>query len=281
MQTVEKPVTPSPSLLFARQAPSVLGKLAFWSFLVMAVFSLAGDIALTIGTGKPSQDLLIGTIIIWVGFILLATRLRWAPVVTTLIGAYMLYFAFAEPFAFESLANPKGPNGGLYHFVGNVVVCALAILAFGGSLTEAVRTYRGGDRAAPRWLATALGVVAGMVVGAIFIGAISQPAAPAGTTYTNGVPTVHLSAGSFDQTTVTISTGSKLLLVDDTSSLHIIDNGTWQGRTAKTAREPGAPLVDNIHLSSDSATIGPFTTAGTYHIYCVVHPGMELTIIVQ
>ena len=280
MQPIEKPNTWSPTSLLARQPYSVLGTIAFWSFLAMAIFALLGDIALTIGTGKPSQDLLIGTIIIWAGLILLATRLRWVPIVTTLIGAYMLYFAFAEPFAFESLANPKGPNGGLYHFVGNVVICALALLGFGGSLTEAVRLYRGGSFA-PRWLSPALGVVVGMVIGAIFIGAISQPAAPAGTTYTNGVPTVHLSAGSFDQTTVTIATGSKLLLVDDTSSVHIIDNGTWQGRAAHTAREPGAPLVDNVHLSGDSATIGPFTTAGTYHIYCVVHPGMELIIVVQ
>lgn len=280
MQTIEKPNTPTPISLLARQPYSVLGKIAFWSFLVMAIFATLGDIALAIGTGAPSRDLLIATIIMWLGVILLATRLRWAPVITTLIGAYVLYVAFVEPFAWESLANPKGPNGGLYHFVGNVVICAVAMLAFGGSLTEAVRLYRGGSTA-PRWLPTALGVVVGMVVGAIFIGAISQPAAPAGTTFTNGVPTVHLSAGSFDQTTLTIATGSKLLLVDDTSSVHIIDNGTWQGHTAHTAREPGAPLVANVHLSGDSATIGPFTTAGTYHIYCVVHPGMELTIVVQ
>lgn len=280
MQTAEKPNTSSPISLLARQPYSVLGKLAFWSFLVIAIFAILGDIALTIGTGAPSQDLLVATIVMWIGVILLATRLRWAPAVTTILGAYVLYVSFAEPFAWESLANPKGPNGGIYHFVGNVVICALAMLACGGSLTEAVRLYRGGSTA-PRWLSTALGVVAGMVIGAIFIGAISQPAAPAGTTYTNGVPTVHLSAGSFDQTTVTIATGSKLLLVDDTSSVHIIDNGTWQGHTAHTAREPGAPLVNNVHLSSDSATIGPFTTVGTYHIYCVVHPGMELTIIVR
>jgi plastocyanin len=259
----------------------VLGKIAFWSFLVLSIISTAGDIALGIGTHSISTDLLIWTITMWVAVVLLATRLRWAPVVTTLIGVYGLIVAFTEPFAYESLANPKGPNGGIYHFIGNVVGCGLSMLAFGGSLTEAVRIFRGGSGTAPRWLGTALGVVVGMVIGATFIGAISQPAAPAATTYTNGVPTVHLSAGSFDQSSVTISTGSKLLLVDDTSSVHVIDNGSWQNNRANTTREPGAPLVSNVHLSGDSATIGPFATAGTYSIYCIVHPGMELTIIVQ
>jgi plastocyanin len=33
--------------------------------------------------------------------------------------------------------------------------------------------------------------------------------------------------------------------------------------------------------SGGSVEIGPFTTAGTYHIYCTVHQGMNLEIIVQ
>ena len=28
-------------------------------------------------------------------------------------------------------------------------------------------------------------------------------------------------------------------------------------------------------------TIGPFNTAGTFHLYCTVHQGMNLTVIVQ
>ena len=36
------------------------------------------------------------------------------------------------------------------------------------------------------------------------------------------------------------------------------------------------------HLSkSGSLKIGPFTTAGIFHIYCTIHRGMNLTIVVQ
>ncbi len=120
-----------------------------------------------------------------------------------------------------------------------------------------------------------------MVIGAILIGAIVQPAASAGTTYTNGVPTVHMSAGNFDQSSVTIPKGSKLLLVEDFSSVHILANGSWQNGVPKPEKELGAPAINNVQVSSNSVEIGPFPIAGTYHIYCTVHQGMNLTIIVQ
>jgi len=100
-------------------------------------------------------------------------------------------------------------------------------------------------------------------------------------TYTNGVPTVHLNPGGFDLTSATIPKGSKLLLIDDTSEQHVLANGTWQGTTPVQKREPGAPLVSRLSLSGNRVTIGPFTTAGTYHILCLIHRGMELTIIIQ
>jgi hypothetical protein len=67
-----------------------------------------------------------------------------------------------------------------------------------------------------------------------------------------------------------------LLLVDDVSVLHILANGT-----AKPASEPGAPTVNNVQVNGNSIQIGPFNTAGTYHIYCTVHQGMNLTVIVM
>jgi hypothetical protein len=72
-----------------------------------------------------------------------------------------------------------------------------------------------------------------------------------------------------------------LLLVDDVSVLHILANGSWQNGTAKPASEPGAPTVNNVQVNGNSIQIGPFNTAGTYHIYCTVHQGMNLTVIVM
>lgn len=266
--------------LFTRQPLSILGKIAFWAFLVEGLGSLGGTIVLTLSNGSPSRDIVITTVCTLAGAAIIATRIRWAPLLSAVLGAYNLYLVFTEPYVIESLANPKGPNGGLAHFVGDVLVVACAILALGGSIGAAVQNYRQGSRQAPRWLTSALSLVAGMVIGAIFIGVLAQPAAVTGTTYTNGVPTVHMGAGSFLQSSVTIPKGSKLLLVDDVSSLHILANGSWQNGVANPANESGAPRVNNVQVNGSNIEIGPFTTSGTYHIYCSVHQGMNLTIIV-
>jgi plastocyanin len=50
---------------------------------------------------------------------------------------------------------------------------------------------------------------------------------------------------------------------------------------AKPAKEPGAPTVNNLQINGNNAQIGPFNTAGTFHIYCSIHPGMNLTITVK
>jgi hypothetical protein len=273
----------SPLSLLTRQPPAALTRIAFWAFLVAGLGGIAGAIAITIGSGAPSRDIVTTTLLALASAGILATRLRWAPIVSSVLGAYNLFLVFTEPYAVESLAIPKGPNGGYGHFVGVVFASALAIVALGASIAAAVRTYRGSDPRAPRWLPAAASVVAGMVIGALFIGAVAAPPLPAGggTIFTNGVPTVYMGAGNFVESSVTIPKGAKLLLVDNTSAVHILVNGSWQNGVAKSGRESAAPVVDNVHVSGNSVEIGPFTTVGTYHIYCLVHPGMNLTVIVE
>ncbi len=59
-------------------------------------------------------------------------------------------------------------------------------------------------------------------------------------------------------------------------------NGTWENGTAQPTREGGAPVVKDVNIGGNSsATIGPFTTAGTFKLYCTVHAGMNLTVIVE
>lgn len=95
--------------------------------------------------------------------------------------------------------------------------------------------------------------------------------------------TVHMGQTNFVQSSVTISKGSTLTLVDDVSSVHIIANGQWVNGVAQPKQEPGAPKVSNVQFSTagQSQTIGPFNTAGTFHIYCSVHLNMNLTVIVH
>jgi plastocyanin len=88
---------------------------------------------------------------------------------------------------------------------------------------------------------------------------------------------------NFTQSSVTISKGSNINLIDDNAVTHVISNGSWVNGTAKPATEPNAPTVSNLMFNSagQSQTIGPFDTAGTFHFYCSIHQNMNLTVIVQ
>ena len=92
---------------------------------------------------------------------------------------------------------------------------------------------------------------------------------------------VHMGDSNFVQSNVAISKGSSLNLIDDTSTVHIIQNGTWNNNTPILKKESGAPIVNQTFTGNDTHAIGPFTTAGTYDIFCTVHPGMNLTVIVK
>lgn len=94
--------------------------------------------------------------------------------------------------------------------------------------------------------------------------------------------TVKTSTNTFEQTCITLKKGGTLKVVQDKTSFHILDYGQWNGSSAQPATAPaGAPAMSNLQLSGASVSVGPFTTAGTYHIYCTVHPGMNLTVIVK
>nr|HET6903461.1 plastocyanin/azurin family copper-binding protein [Ktedonobacteraceae bacterium] len=94
-------------------------------------------------------------------------------------------------------------------------------------------------------------------------------------------PTVHMSGANFVQSSVTLKKGDKLNLVDDAASPHVIVNGSWINGTAKPSVESGAPTVNASFNGNDSGSIGPFTTSGTFHVYCTIHQNMNLKIIVQ
>lgn len=96
-----------------------------------------------------------------------------------------------------------------------------------------------------------------------------------------GEATVHMGDTNFIQTSITLKKGDSLTLVDDSAVVHIIGNGSWDGSTAKPAKEDGAPTVSQMFNGNDTKSVGPFTTAGTFHLYCSVHPGMNLTVTVQ
>jgi hypothetical protein len=267
---------------FTRQPTSMLNKLAFAMFLIGTLSSIGGAVALAIASGAPSLDLVLAAITSLVCTLLVATRMRWMQVVSLVLGLYLLYQIFTQPYVISSVLAPKtDPAGGFGHFVGVIVLSMCILLAVCANIGVVLLNYRQGSRQTPRWLSSVLSGIIGVAIGALLLGALVQPAATTGTFYTNGVPTVHMGASSFIQTSVTLPKGSKLLLVDDVAAVHIIANGTWQNGAVVQTNETGAPSINNVQVNGGSIELGPFTTAGTYHIYCKVHSGMNLTVIVQ
>ena|SRR5215469_812765 len=98
-----------------------------------------------------------------------------------------------------------------------------------------------------------------------------------------GPNSVHISGSNFVQNSITIKKGESITLInDDLFGSHTIANGTWKNGMAQPAREAGVPEVNDVQISGNSsAMVGPFTTAGTFKLYCTVHVGMNLTVIVQ
>jgi plastocyanin len=93
---------------------------------------------------------------------------------------------------------------------------------------------------------------------------------------------VHMNATNFVQPSISIKKGERITLIDDTLVSHTIGNGTWENGTAKLEDEPGAPQVKDMQINSfGQDSIGPFTTVGTFHFYCPIHSGMNLTVVVQ
>jgi plastocyanin len=93
---------------------------------------------------------------------------------------------------------------------------------------------------------------------------------------------VHMNATNFVHSSITIKKGERITLIDDALIPHTIANGTWANGTAKPEDESGAPQVKDMQINSlGQSSIGPFTTAGTFHFYCTIHSGMNLTVVVQ
>jgi len=90
-----------------------------------------------------------------------------------------------------------------------------------------------------------------------------------------------MGSNNFIDSTATVKKGQSLDLVDTVASQHVIVNGTWDGAVQKPGKEPGAPDIGTVNFTgSDTKSIGPFNTAGTFKFYCNIHPGMNLQVTV-
>jgi plastocyanin len=159
----------------------------------------------------------------------------------------------------------------------------LLIMVIGASAVKLVQVIRREAPHLPRWSPLALGCVAGVMAGALLIGLITQvTAATKASGSAAGTATVHLEATSFAPDIVALHAGDTLTLIDDMPIPHTLTSGVWSTDNHPVPGvEPGAPVVSGVAVNNTTVTIGPFTSPGTYHIYCTLHPGMTLTLLVQ
>ena len=217
------------------------------------------------------------------GALLLTTRWRWTPALGAVLVFLITTLFFSQPLLQYYLTHPAYRPA---FFFTSVLILACAVVAVVAGISATLQNYRRHDaaRPTPAFLRPLLLVLCGVVMGMSLLGLLvaANPQVSSASPTTTGEPTVHLGADNFEQSVVRLPKGSKLLLVNDTAVEHLLENGSWTaGGTAVTRAEPGAPVLRNLDSKGGSTVeIGPFTTAGTFHIYCAIHPGMNLTIIV-
>jgi hypothetical protein len=206
---------------------------------------------------------------------------RWTPLFGACVTLLTLTFVLIQPHNTYLLTHPAQPE-----FMLLVLASAFGLVAIVAGIGATRRNYRGRghEPGLPRWSGISLSGLAGIVIGMflVWLIVVIVPQAGAVSTSSNGEPTVHMTADHFAQNVVLVPKGSKLLIVSDSSVEHILQNGEWDASgTPHALVEPGAPILHNVDITGGSQEIGPFTTAGVYHIYCTIHRGMNLTIVVQ
>lgn len=121
-------------------------------------------------------------------------------------------------------------------------------------------------------LGTAGGCILGMVVLALWL-------AGCGSTPSNQVD---MGVAAFQQTSISIKAGQAVHFVDPASGgTHII----CVGEGVKCVPQSGAPAelntADGLSFNTGDSRNIVFPTAGTYHVVCIIHPGMEVVVTVS
>jgi plastocyanin len=261
--------------IFSRQPLAALGKITAALLLGEALAYLF----LLLAIGVFILPLLIVALALLVVAGIVATGIRWTPLLGATAGlGTMIGGIFSQQYFVYHLTHPTEGMS----FLAALLICVFALSSIYTGISATVQNYNSIARQAPRWLSLPFTALGGFVLGVLLVTLLVQVTPASGSTTTvNGEPAVHMGVSSFAQSSVTISKGSKLLLIDDGSFTHILSNGQWENNTPHPAMEAGAPSVQNVQVNGNTIEIGPFTTAGTFHIYCTIHLNMNLTIIVR
>lgn len=271
--TSDLPITSK--LLALRRGRSALDVIIIAGLLgIVAAFTLAQLLERTI-----IPPVLIESIAYLVCAGIVATGWRWAAILPLLAIPFFVLTNLLSGFPTYALTHPSD----FLPFATETIEFTLSVMVLGASVVKLAQTLRRETPHAPQWMRPALTAFAGLAIGALLVGATAQPAATGSpATSGAGTATVHLTANRFAPDIVALHKGDTLTFVDEGSVPHILANGVWiADNHPSPGAETGAPAIRNVGVNDKNVTVGPFTTPGTYHIYCTVHPGMTLTIIVQ
>ena len=124
---------------------------------------------------------------------------------------------------------------------------------------------------------------AGVVVGGMLcMLALAFALAGCGSGSSSSAKEVTMGVAAFQQTSVSIKAGQAIHFVDPASGgTHVI----CVGEGVQCVPQAGAPselnTTDGMPFNTGDSRDIVFPTAGTYHVVCIIHPGMEVVVTVS
>lgn len=278
---------------FPRQPLSVFSKTAVAMFIGMVIL---GCVQLFFASLDQ-----VGFVVamMLMGAVLILTRVRWMPLVGTLLaGLFLGVLLFKEPLPAYYIGHAKDslsiPSVSFMMFVLYVLTLSFLIIAFISGILAFIYNYWQSEEVAlgvpgkartPRWFTSSLTALVGVMIGMILLGALlPMPGTTISNVGTETVPLlVHVESNTFAPSSVKLAAGSTIILLSDSYSHHNISYGSWVNGQARPEQQASAPTIDNgsMDVAAQTLEIGKFETPGTYHLYSTVNPGMMLTIVVQ
>jgi hypothetical protein len=280
-QRPEQDDLPSRARSKDRHTQGPLGTLTLTALLGYTLMDFVAFFRALLVDGVFVPPILVFAVLLLLVSGIVAIPWRWTPLFGACMTLLTLTFVLIQPHNTYVLTHPAQPE-----FMLLVLASAFGLVAIVAGVGATMRNYRGRghEPRLPHWSVSSLSGLAGIVVGMFLVSLIvvTVPQTGAVSTSPSGEPAVHMTADHFAQNVVLVPKGAKLLIVNDSSVEHILQNGGWDASgTPHLLVESGAPTLHNVDITGGSQEIGPFATAGVYHIYCTLHRGMNLTMVVQ
>jgi heme/copper-type cytochrome/quinol oxidase subunit 2 len=243
-----------PSRPRVRKPLAALGKLAAGALVGLGM--VFGYAQVAFGGFDPMLTGVAATMLIVAGVV--AVGWRWAPALGALL-ALLIGGGLLIPAAGEIVFALTHPTDSV--FILMVLLLPLLALAIAAGVGATVQNYRSAERRTPRGLPTALTALAGLIVGAVLIGAIAKPTDSVGVTpeVLASLPGVTLEAYNKGEVRVKASEMVALRLENADGASHSFDIDELNVH----ALMPGG--------KSSLALFKP-TKPGTYTFYCGI-PG--------